>query len=281
MAGNNTIVTVGDDATGAGGLSGAHESVELSIVMPCLNEVRTLGACVRKAGSFLRRTGVTGEIVVADNGSTDGSVELAHQLGVRVVHAAERGYGVAVAAGIEAARGAYIVMGDSDDSYDFRALDGFLERLREGYDLVMGNRFAGGIRPGAMPLLNRYLGNPLISGVGRTLFKSPCRDFYCGLRGLRKHAWRRMALRSQGMDLALEMVVKAAILNLRVVEVPTTLQPDGRGRPPHLRRWRDGWRSLRLLVRMSPRRVRRLGGRCEAVQTGAAISECRGRDGAG
>ena len=227
---------------------------ELSILMPCLNEKRTLRACIEKAKAFLQHEQISGEIIVADNGSTDGSVELAESCGARVVRAPVRGYGAALAAGIQAARTEYIVMGDSDESYDFSALLPFVEKLREGYDLVIGNRFQGGIAPGAMPFLHRYFGNPFLTAVGRLFFS--CReagDFYCGLRGFRKTALQNLQLQSLGMEFALEMVIKAEMNGLRITEVPTTLSPDRRGRAPHLRRYRDGWRSLRFYLLMSPR----------------------------
>jgi glycosyltransferase involved in cell wall biosynthesis len=222
--------------------------------MPCLNEARTVAACVEKAKEFLQEHKVAGEIIVADNGSTDGSIELATSRGARVVPVVRRGYGAALATGIEAANGKYLIMGDSDESYDFSALLPFLQKLREGYDLVMGNRFRGSIAPGAMPLLHRYLGNPLLTALGRLFFS--CReagDFYCGLRGFRKTAVQTLRLQSQGMEFALEMVIKATMHGLRIAEVPTTLSPDGRDRAPHLRRYRDGWRSLRFYLLMSPR----------------------------
>ena len=228
--------------------------MELTILMPCLNEVRTVGLCVQKACRFLEENGVEGEVLVADNGSTDGSVELARSQGARVIHVHRRGYGAALAAGIEAAHGRYVIMADSDDSYDVYHLGPFLEKLRDGYDLVMGNRFRGGIAPGAMPVSHRYFGNPLITAVGRLLFRRrEVGDFYCGLRGFRKASIQKLRLQSSGMEFALEMVVKSGLQGLRTVEVPTTLVPDGRDRPPHLRSYRDGWRSLRYYLLMSPR----------------------------
>jgi Glycosyl transferase family 2 len=229
-------------------------NVELTILMPCLNEARTLGACLEQARLFLQREGITGEIVVADNGSTDGSVEMAKSYAARVVPVAARGYGAALAAGIAAARGQYIIMGDSDRSYDFSALRPFVQKLREGYDLVMGNRFRGGIAAGAMPLSHRYFGNPFLTAVGRLFFS--CReagDFYCGLRGFGRSAVQKLNLQSSGMEFALEMVIKATMHGLRITEVPTTLSPDGRDRAPHLRSYRDAWRSLRLYLLLSPR----------------------------
>jgi glycosyltransferase involved in cell wall biosynthesis len=222
--------------------------------MPCLNEARTLGACIKKAQLFLKQHNISGEIIVADNGSTDGSIELAEELKARVVRVPVRGYGAALAAGIEAARGQYIIMGDSDESYDFSALLPFVEKLRQGYELVMGNRFRGGIAPGAMPPMHQYFGNPFLTAVGRLFFS--CKesgDFYCGLRGFRKEAIEPLELQSRGMEFALEMVIKAELHGLRITEVPTTLSPDGRDRAPHLRRYRDGWRSLRFYLLMSPR----------------------------
>lgn len=227
---------------------------ELSIVMPCLNEARTLPACIRKALAFLNEHGVSGEVIVADNGSSDGSVEIAQRMGARVVAVQRRGYGAALTEGIEAARGDYVIMGDSDESYDFSTLAPFVEKLREGYDLVMGNRFRGGIAPGAMPPTHRYFGNPFLTALGRLFFASRrCGDFYCGLRGFRKEAIKRLELQSRGMEFALEMVVKAEMHSLRITEVPTTLSRDGRDRAPHLRSFRDGWRSLRFYLLMSPR----------------------------
>lgn len=227
--------------------------LELTILMPCLNEARTLPACIAKARRFLDVAGVRGEVLVADNGSADGSQALARSLGARVVDVPERGYGAALIAGIEAARGRFVVMGDSDDSYDFEHLQPYVDALRGGAQLVMGNRFAGGIRPGAMPPLHRYLGNPVLSFIGRAFFKVRVRDFHCGLRGFDRDALRALGLHCKGMEFASEMVVKAALGGLRITEVPTTLSPDGRDRPPHLRSWRDGWRHLRFLLLFTPR----------------------------
>jgi glycosyltransferase involved in cell wall biosynthesis len=226
---------------------------ELTILMPCLDEAATVGKCVEKARGFLARAGVDGEVLVADNGSSDGSAALARQAGARVVEVAERGYGAALAAGIAAARGRYVIMGDADESYDFSRLEPFVDKLREGFPLVMGNRFRGGIAPGAMPALHRYLGNPVLSFIGRLFFGVRVRDFHCGLRGFRRDAVSSLSLKTPGMEFASELVVKAALAGWRIAEVPTTLAPDGRGRPPHLRRWRDGWRHLRFLLLFSPR----------------------------
>ena len=229
------------------------ETVELSVVMPCLNEAETLEICIRKAQQAMRDANISGEIILGDNGSTDGSVEIAERLGARVAHVKARGYGNALMGGIAAARGKYIVMGDADDSYDFGHIPRFLEPLRKGADLVMGNRFRGGIQKDAMPPLHRYFGNPALSQMGRIFFRSHVGDFYCGLRGFRKDAYERMGLRTTGMEFATEMVVKATVLRLQIAEVPTTLSPDGRSRPPHLRTWRDGWRTLRFFLLYSPR----------------------------
>jgi len=226
---------------------------ELTILMPCLNEIETIATCVAKAASFLREHGIRGEVLVSDNGSTDGSIEAAVAAGARVVNAPIRGYGGALITGIESAAGKFIVMGDCDDSYDFYKLMPFVEALRSGADLVMGNRFKGGIKDGAMPFLHRYLGNPVLSFLGRLFFRSPIGDFHCGLRGFRKDAILGLNLRTTGMEFASEMVVKSSLAGLRVTEVPTTLGPDGRSRPPHLRTWRDGWRHLRFLLMYSPR----------------------------
>jgi glycosyltransferase involved in cell wall biosynthesis len=222
--------------------------------MPCLNENRTLAACIKKAQLFLKDYDVSGEVIIADNGSTDGSVELAKSMNARVVRVRTRGYGAALAAGIEAAKGKYVIMGDSDESYDFSALSPFVEKLRAGYDLVMGNRFRGRIVPGAMPAMHRYFGNPFLTAIGRLFFScKECGDFYCGLRGFRKEAVRALQLQSGGMEFALEMIVKARMHDLRITEVPITLSPHGRDRAPHLRWYRDGWRSLRFYLLMSPR----------------------------
>jgi glycosyltransferase involved in cell wall biosynthesis len=226
---------------------------ELTILMPCLNEAATIGSCIAKARSFLERARIDGEVLIADNGSNDGSGALAEHAGARVVHVATRGYGAALAGGIAAARGRYIIMGDADDSYDFAQLDGFVARLREGYPLVMGNRFRGGIRKGAMPFLHRYLGNPVLSFFGRLLFRARVGDFHCGLRGFDREAIQALRLSTTGMEFASELVVKAALAGWRIAEVPTTLSPDRRGRLPHLRTWRDGWRHLRFLLLFSPR----------------------------
>lgn len=226
--------------------------IELTILMPCLNEAETLATCIRKARTFLDGWGIEGEIVVADNGSTDGSQAIAEGLGAIVVPVPMRGYGAALSAGISAARGRFVIMGDSDDSYDFARLEGFVGRLREGADLVMGNRFRGGIAKGAMPPLHRYLGNPVLSTIGRVLYRTPVRDFHCGLRGFSRSAILRLGLTSPGMEFASEMVMKASLAGLKIVEVPTTLSPDGRSRPPHLRSWRDGWRHLKLLLTFAP-----------------------------
>lgn len=229
------------------------ESIELSVVMPCLNERLTLATCIKKALATFDCLGIRGEIIVADNGSTDGSQAIASELGARVIPVEARGYGSALRGGIAAARGEYVIMGDADDSYDFTALGSFLDKLKEGYDLVMGNRFHGGIRPGAMPFLHQYLGNPGLSWLGRLFFGCPVGDFQCGLRGFRKDSIDALKLQTPGMEFSTEMVVKATLCKLRIAEIPTTLSPDGRDRPPHLRTWRDGWRYLRFLLLYSPR----------------------------
>jgi glycosyltransferase involved in cell wall biosynthesis len=227
--------------------------LDLTILMPCLNEAETLAICVRQAAQAIHDSGVRGEVLVADNGSVDGSLEIAAAEGARVVNVSTRGYGAALIAGIEAARGKYVMMADADASYHFEHLPRFLPKLDEGYDLVMGNRFAGAIEPGAMPPLHKYLGNPVLSAAGRIFFRIPVRDFHCGLRAFRRDAILKLNLRTTGMEFASEMVVKASLAGLRLTEVPTTLSPDGRSRPPHLRSWRDGWRHLRFLLLYSPR----------------------------
>ena len=227
--------------------------MELTVVLPCLNEAETLAVCIRKAKASIAGLGIDGEVVIADNGSTDGSQDIARAEGARVVDVPIRGYGAALTAGIADAKGEFVIMGDADDSYDLSNLGPFVEALRGGADLVMGNRFAGGIEPGAMPALHRYLGNPVLTAVGRILFRSPVKDFHCGLRGFRRDAILELDLRTTGMEFASEMVVKATLNKLNIVEVPTTLSPDGRSRAPHLRTWRDGWRHLRFLLLYSPR----------------------------
>jgi glycosyltransferase involved in cell wall biosynthesis len=227
--------------------------IEVSVVMPCLNEARTVGRCVDKAVAALQKMGVRGEVLVADNGSSDGSPAIAEQHGAWVVHVAQRGYGSALQAGIASARGRYVIMGDADESYDFSDLYPFVERLRAGDDLVMGNRFRGGIRPGAMPWLHRYIGNPILTGILNMFFHSPIRDAHCGLRAFRKDAYERLGLHAPGMEFASEMVVRACLNGQKISEVPIVLHPDGRDRPPHLRSFRDGWRHLRFLLLMCPR----------------------------
>lgn len=228
-------------------------TLELSIVMPCLNEAETIARCIEKAHSYLRTKGISGEVIVADNGSTDGSIAIAESLGARVVHVSEKGYGNALMTGIRNSRGKYCIMGDSDDSYDFSDLDPFVTRLREGYDIVVGNRFKGGIRPGAMPFLHKYLGNPVLSFLGKLLFRIRINDFHCGIRGFRQDIVDRLNLSCPGMEFASEMIVKSSIQRLKMCEVPTVLSKDGRSRPPHLRTWRDGWRHLRFLLIFSPK----------------------------
>ncbi len=231
----------------------SRRTLELTILMPCLNEAETVATCVRKARSFLERTGIDGEVLVADNGSSDGSSTLAHEAGARVVPITQKGYGSALIGGMDAARGRFVIMADADDSYDFSQLDGFVESLRAGNTMVIGHRFRGGIRPGAMPVLHRYLGNPLLSFVGRLFFSSGIGDFHCGLRGVDRAAALQLGLCAPGMEFASEMIVKATLARWRIAEVPTVLSPDGRSRAPHLRSWRDGWRHLRFLLMMSPR----------------------------
>ena len=227
--------------------------MKLTILMPCLNEAETLGICIKKANDWLSRSGIDGEVLIADNGSTDGSQKIAQKNGARVVDVPVRGYGSALYHGCLSAQGEYIIMGDSDNSYDFSNLDVFVQKLDQGYDLVMGNRFLGGIAPRAMPWKNGYIGNPALTFIGRALFKCPAKDFHCGLRGFTKDAFLRMDLRTTGMEFASEMVIKANLCGMKIAEVPTTLSKDGRSRPPHLRPWRDGWRHLRFMLLFSPR----------------------------
>lgn len=228
-------------------------ALELSILMPCLNEAETVEICIRKALTFLQTNNVVGEVVIADNGSTDGSQALAEAAGARVVHVEAKGYGNALLAGVKAARGTYVIMGDADDSYSFAELEPFIEKLREGYDLVMGNRFGGTIEDGAMPALHKYIGNPVLSRIGRLFFRVGIRDFHCGLRGFNREALLSLDLHTTGMEFASEVVVKSRLANQRIAEVPTNLYRDGRSRPPHLRSFRDGWRHLRFLLLYSPR----------------------------
>ena len=231
----------------------ASEPLDLTILMPCLNEAETIAGCTSEALRALQEQGIRGEVVIADNGSTDGSQAIATQLGARVVAVTEKGYGRALQGGVAAARGRYILMGDSDGSYDFSHAGRFLAKHREGWEIVMGNRFVGGIQPGAMPWKNRYLGNPVLSGIGRLFFRCPVGDFHCGLRSFSRAAYDRLALRAGGMEFASEMVIKATLFRERMTEIPTTLRPDGRNRPPHLRPWRDGWRHLRFMLLFCPR----------------------------
>jgi len=227
--------------------------VDISILMPCLNEAETIALCINKAKRWLKKSKLKGEIVIADNGSVDGSQSIAKKLGALVVSVSERGYGSALYYGTVSAKGKWIIMGDSDDSYDFSRLDPFVAALKKGADLVMGNRFLGGIEEGAMPWKNRYIGNPILTFIGRLLFNCPSRDFHCGLRAVNKKAFMKMDLRTTGMEFASEMVIKANLLGMKIAEVPTTLSKDGRSRPPHLRPWRDGWRHLRFMLLFSPR----------------------------
>jgi len=232
------------------------DSVELSIVIPCLNEAETLARCIEKARLGIQRAGVRGEIIVADNGSTDGSPSIAQKSGARVVPVKEKGYGSALRGGIQAASGKWILMGDADDSYDFSDITGFVNKFREGFELIMGCRLpvgGGTILPGAMPWKNRWLGNPVLSGLGRWLFHVPVGDFHCGMRAFRRDRVLALGLRCDGMEFATEMIVRASMAGLTFAEVPTTLRPDGRSRAPHLRTWRDGWRHLRFLLAFSPR----------------------------
>ena len=241
-----------DDEKGSAAAAPISPSIEVSVVMPCLNEARTVGRCVEKALRTLRELGITGEVVVSDNGSTDGSIELARGAGARVVHQPLKGYGNALRKGFAEARGRFIIMGDCDESYDFTDMKRFVDRLRDGADLVMGNRFAGEIKPGAMPWLHRWIGNPVLTRFLNLLYRTGVGDAHCGMRGLRKDAVPRMNLHMPGMELASEMVIKSARAGLRIEEVPITLWPDDRGRPPHLRSFRDGWRHLRFMLMCCP-----------------------------
>jgi len=232
--------------------AGSAAAPLVSAIIPCLNEEATLEICIRKAMAAFARRGIVGEVVVGDNGSADRSVEIAEDLGARVVHQPIKGYGAAISAAAAAARGRYLIMADADDSYDWGELDGFIDALEAGADLVMGDRFAGGIEAGAMPPLHRYLGNPVLSAVARWLHRSPIRDFHCGMRGFTREAFARMGARSPGMEFASEMVINAHRAGLDIREVPIKLYPDKRGRPPHLRSFRDGWRHLRLIIAHAP-----------------------------
>ena len=237
--------------------SGANAGeLDLTILMPCLNEAETIAACIKKGLKSIADLGLRGEVVIGDNGSTDGSIEIAKSLGARVVNIPRRGYGNALRGGIEAARGRWIIMGDSDDSYDFSSVAPFIEKFRQGFELVMGCRmpYGGGtIMPGAMPWKHRWIGNPALSFIGRLFFKCPVTDFHCGLRGVVREAFYKMQLKTTGMEFASEMVIKATLFKLKIAEVPITLHKDGRSRPPHLRSWRDGWRHLRFMLLFSPR----------------------------
>ncbi|MDT8391490.1 MAG: glycosyltransferase family 2 protein [Lentisphaeria bacterium] len=227
--------------------------LELTILMPCLNEAETLARCVSKAKAFLVGHHIAGEVLIADNGSSDGSQDIAREAGARVVQVDEKGYGAALRGGIEHAKGVYVIMGDADDSYDFSNLMPFVEKLRDGFDLVMGNRFKGGIDKGAMPFSHRYLGNPVLTLIGKVFFHNHnCGDFHCGLRGFNRQRVLDLELQTTGMEFATEMVMKATLYRLKTCEVPTTLSPDGRSRPPHLRTWRDGWRHLRFMLLYCP-----------------------------
>ena len=227
-------------------------ALDVSVVIPCLNEANSLTFCINKAISAFRAAGLRGEVVVADNGSTDGSIQIAEANGARVVHVPQRGYGAALKAGIASARGTYIIMGDADDSYDFTDVPRFVEKLREGFDMVMGNRFRGEIKPGAMPSLHKYFGNPGLTALLNLFFHAGIGDSYCGMRGFTRELYDRLDVRSNGMEFALEMIIKTSQIGARVTEIPITLWPDKRGRPPHLRSFRDGWRSLRFMLLYAP-----------------------------
>jgi glycosyltransferase involved in cell wall biosynthesis len=232
--------------------SGALQTVEVSVVIPCLNEANSLAFCVDKAINAIRAAGLAGEVIVADNGSTDGSLQIATEHGARVINVAERGYGAALRAGITGSWGKYIIMGDADDSYDFTEVPRFVEKLREGFDIVMGNRFRGGIKPGAMPPLHKYFGNPGLTALLNTMFHAHIGDSYCGMRGFTREHYDRLDVRSTGMEFALEMIIKSAQIGAKITEIPIILWPDKRGRPPHLRSFRDGWRSLRFMLLYAP-----------------------------
>jgi glycosyltransferase involved in cell wall biosynthesis len=232
--------------------SRADDPIEVSVVIPCLNEARSIAICIDKAIAAFEEAGIRGEVVVSDNGSTDDSVEIARSHGARVTHATRKGYGHALRKGIEAARGTFVIMGDADDSYDFSEVPRFVEKWREGYDVVMGNRFKGGIQARAMPWHHRYIGNPVLSGILRILFHTSIGDSHCGMRGFTREVYERMDLRTTGMEFASEFVIKAARLGVRITEIPITLWPDKRGRPPHLRSFRDGWRHLRFMLMYAP-----------------------------
>ena len=226
--------------------------MQLTILMPCLNEAETLASCIKKAKHWIKNSKISAEILIADNGSTDGSQKIAKSMGARVVNVKEKGYGSAIFYGSLVAKGEWIIVGDSDDSYDFSKLDNFVKKLNEGYELVVGNRFLGGIEKGAMPWKNRYIGNPILTKIGRIFFNCPVKDFHCGLRAYTKAAFKKMDLRTSGMEFASEMIIKANLFNMKIAEVPTTLSKDGRSRPSHLRPWRDGWRHLRFMLLFSP-----------------------------
>jgi len=245
-------MTSAPSATGLPSQQAAVSVLDVSVVIPCLNEVKSLAFCIDKAVAAFRKAGLRGEVVVADNGSTDGSIELAEAHGARVIGVAERGYGAALKAGIAASQGTFIVMGDADDSYDFGEVPQFVKKLRQGYDLVMGNRFGGGIKPGAMPPLHKYFGNPGLTWLLNLLFRAGVSDSYCGMRGFTRQLSDRLDVRSSGMEFALEFVIKATQIGARISEIPIVLWPDKRGRPPHLRSFRDGWRSLRFMLMYAP-----------------------------
>ncbi|HEY6263825.1 MAG TPA: glycosyltransferase family 2 protein [Candidatus Acidoferrum sp.] len=245
---NTALTSVGSSTATVG----ASDPVDVSVVIPCLNEANSLAFCIDKATDAIRKAGLSGEVIVADNGSNDGSVEIAEQHGARVIRVAERGYGAALRAGIAATRGPFIIMGDADDSYDFTEVPRFVEKLREGHDVVMGNRFRGGIKPGAMPPLHKYFGNPGLTALLNTLFHVGIGDSYCGMRGFTRALYDRLDVRSSGMEFALEMIIKSAQIGARITEIPIILWPDKRGRTPHLRSFRDGWRSLRFMLLYAP-----------------------------